>query len=68
MKTNNVRRLQLCGWVTRVHNQADVNLLRDAGQYNVVRPFFKNPAAGKGHLGDRVALEPPNKGVVWAFG
>ena len=34
------RRPQLCDWVTRVHDQAGVNLLRDEGERNCVMPFF----------------------------
>ena len=32
--------VQLCDWVTRVHDQAGVNLLRDEGERNCVMPFF----------------------------
>ena len=38
--------VQLCDWVTRVHDQAGVNLLRDEGERNCVMPFFDQSNQG----------------------
>ena len=47
-----VWRPQLCDWVTRVHDQAGVNLLRDEGERNCVMPFFDQ--SNQGSVSDNI--------------
>ena len=48
-----LRARQLCDWVTRVHDQAGVNLLRDGqGERNCVMPFFDQ--SNRGSVSDNI--------------
>ena len=52
LRLKTVRRPQLCDWVTRVHDQAGVNLLRDEGERNCVMPFFDQ--SNQGSVSDNI--------------